>query len=341
MDIRKTTLMATAALFFILAASCNKDKDKTTTSLSFTGALDFTVPAYVNPGDIIEAEPRGMNKDTVDFGYYWTVTPIRDYKDTTRYLGDPASVTGKFSFEVPDTVCTMTVTCVAFATGYYTTSATYNVTIVKPGFEDGSLTEDGITPEMPSIVDARDGKTYYYKQIGSNNWFVRNLAYSGSGVSFGGSAALDDVYGRYYSWEEAQTACPEGWQLPSADQWNELARAAGYNGEGTGDYLGIAGNLMVNAYFNTHRMWEYWPVVKITNSTGFSAIPTGYCTTTSAGVDGFGDYNYAVYWTGDEADVEGESYGLYRMIYVEKPDLMLDSTHKTGFQASVRCVQVY
>ena len=73
MDIRKTTLMATAALFFILAASCNKDKDKTTTSLSFTGALDFTVPAYVNPGDIIEAEPRGMNKDTVDIGYYWTV----------------------------------------------------------------------------------------------------------------------------------------------------------------------------------------------------------------------------------------------------------------------------
>lgn len=339
MDIRKTTLMATAALFLILAASCNKDKDKTTTSLSFTGSLDFTIPSYVNPGDKIEVEPRGMGKDTVDIGYYWTVTPIRDYKDTTRYLGDPASVTGKFSFEVPDTVCTMTVTCVAFATGYYTTSAAYNVTIVKPGFDGGSLTDDGITPFMSSIVDARDGRKYYYKTIGNFNWFVRNLAYSGSGVSFGGFDALDDVYGRYYSWEEAQTACPDGWMLPSADAWDELARVAGYNGEGKGDYLGIAGNLMVNAYFNSNRMWEYWPAVKITNSAGFSAIPTGYCTTASAGVNGYGDNSYAVYWTSDETDVDGEKYGLYRMIYVEKPDLLLGSTHKTGFHASVRCVQ--
>ena len=96
---------------------------------------------------------------------------------------------------------------------------------------------------------------------------------------------------------------------------------------------------MVNAYFNANRMWEYWPAVKITNSTGFSAIPTGYCTTSSAGVDGRDDYNYAVYWTADDKDVEGESFGLYRMIYVDKPDLMLGSNHKTVFYATVRCVQ--
>lgn len=338
MDFRKTMLLAAAAIFIFSAASCKKDDEKTTTSLSFTGVLDFTIPAYVNPGDEIEVEPRGMSKDTVDIGYYWTVTPIRDYKDTTRYLGDPASVTGKFSFEVPDTVCTMTVTCVAFATGYYTTSAAYNVVIAKPGF-DGSITEDEVAPTMSSVVDARDGKTYYYREIGDRDWFVRNLAYAGSGVSFEGCDALDDVYGRYYDWEEAQSACPEGWRLPTSDDWASLAAQAGYKGEGDGNYLGIAGNLMVNAYFNANRMWEYWPAVKITNSTGFSAIPTGYCTTSSAGVDGRDDYNYAVYWTADDKDVEGESFGLYRMIYVEKPDLMLGSNHKTGFYATVRCVQ--
>lgn len=87
MDFRKTMLLAAAAIFIFSAASCKKDDEKTTTSLSFTGVLDFTIPAYVNPGDEIEVEPRGMSKDTVDIGYYWTVTPIRDYKDTTRYLG--------------------------------------------------------------------------------------------------------------------------------------------------------------------------------------------------------------------------------------------------------------
>ena len=96
---------------------------------------------------------------------------------------------------------------------------------------------------------------------------------------------------------------------------------------------------MVNAYFNSNRMWEYWPAVKITNSTGFSAIPTGYCTTSSAGVDGRDDLNYAVYWTAEDEDVDGESFGLYRMIYVEKPDLMLGAAHKTGFCATVRCVR--
>lgn len=338
MDFRKTMLLAAAAIFIFSAASCKKDDETTTTSLSFTGVLDFTIPAYVNPGDKIEVEPRGMSKDTVDIGYYWTLSPIRDYKDTTRFLGDPASVTGKFSFEVPDTVCTMTLTCVAFATGYYTTSAAYNVVIVKPGF-DGSLTDDDVAPAMTSIVDNRDGKRYYYKRIGSRNWFVRNLAYAGSGVSYEGCDALDDVYGRYYTWNEAQNACPSGWHLPASEDWADLASQAGYKGEGNGDYLGIAGNLMVNAYFNANRMWEYWPAVKITNSTGFSAIPTGYCTTSSAGVTGHDDYNYAVYWTADDKDVEGESFGLYRMIYVEKPDLMLGSNHKTGFYATVRCVQ--
>ena len=168
---------------------------------------------------------------------------------------------------------------------------------------------------------------------------MRNLAYAGSGVSFEGCDALDDVYGRYYDWEEAQVACPEGWRLPASDDWASLAAQAGYKGEGDGNYLGIAGNLMVNAYFNSNRMWEYWPAVKITNSTGFSAIPTGYCTTSSTGVDGRDDLNYAVYWTAEDEDVDGESFGLYRMIYVEKPDLMLGAAHKTGFCATVRCVR--
>ena len=90
-----------------------------------------------------------------------------------------------------------------------------------------------------------------------------------------------------------------------------------------------------NAYFNSNRMWEYWPAVKITNSTGFSAIPTGYCTTSSTGVDGRDDFNYAVYWTAEDEDVDGESFGLYRMIYVEKPDLMLGIIGTQPFRISL------
>ncbi|MGM9736774.1 MAG: fibrobacter succinogenes major paralogous domain-containing protein [Candidatus Cryptobacteroides sp.] len=341
MELKKIFLLAGTAVMMLPVVSCKKDKDDTTLSNSFTGTLRFSVPACVLPGDVVEAEPRGMNKDTVDIGYYWTVSPILTDKDTTRALGDPASKTGKFSFEVPDTLGVLTVNCVAFATGYYTTSASYDCVVVNPEFGK-TLTEDGVEPTDPYIVDERDGKTYYYKRIGSRDWFVRNLSYTGAGISYLEAPALDDIYGKYYTWNEAAIACPEGWRLPVAADWLDLGKAAGYTGDdGNTDFLGVAGNLMVNGRFNGDRMWEYWPAVKITNSTGFSALPTGYITGDSSGHNSYGNNEYAVYWSGDtvKLDAGDEEQALYKMIYVERPDVMTGSSHKTGFYATVRCVR--
>lgn len=341
MDCRRMSLLAGALLTGLMVMSCHHDDDDTTVSNSFTGTLDFTIPAYVLPGDIVEAEPRGLAKDTVDKGYYWTVTPIFSSKDTTRFIGDDPSVTGRYSFEVPDTLGTLTVSCVAFAPGYYTSTASYYCEVVNPAFGK-TLTGDDVSEDMAYVEDGRDGKLYYYRKIGARDWFVRNLSYEGAGISFYDCPALDDIYGRYYTWDEAVEACPEGWRLPGADDWYDLAKAAGYAGDAPQlDYLGIAGNLMVNAYFNGTRMWEYWPAVKITNRTGFSSIPTGYSTWTSDGSSFYGSLTYAVYWSAETVAVpdDEEEQALYRMIYVEKPDIMAGSAHKTGFNASVRCVR--
>ena len=35
---------------------------------------------------------------------------------------------------------------------------------------------------------------------------------------------MDMIFGKYYTWTEAQTACPEGWELPSDADFVELAR---------------------------------------------------------------------------------------------------------------------
>lgn len=322
-------------------ASCHKDKDNSSTSNSFTGTLDFKIPSYVLPGDIVEAEPRGLSKEDTDVGYYWTVSHLSNVKDTTRYLGDPESVTGKFSFEVPDTLGTLTVACVAFATGYYTSSASYYCEVVNPAFGK-TLTGDEVSEDMDNIKDARDGKTYYYRKIGGQDWFVRNLSYTEVGVPYADATAMDDIFGRYYTWNEAQTVCPEGWRLPSNEDWLGLVQNAGYTGDDAMDnYLGAAGSLMVNAYFNDNRMWEYWPDVKVTNVVGFSSLPTGYAVSTSSRNDFFGGSEYAVYWTSDSMDVsgDGEEQGVYRMIFEQKPDVLLGTAHKTGFRASVRCVR--
>ena len=228
----------------------------------------------------------------------------------------------------------MTLTCNAFAKGYYTKTYSSYITIVDPAFGQ-SLTKDGVSEDDLNITDARDGKKYYYRKIGNRDWFLRNVAYGEKGESFLGCPVMDDVIGRYYTWNDAQTVCPSGWRVPSDSDWLDLAAAGGYAGEKADEsYIGIAGALMVDAYFNSEKMWEYWPAVKITNKTGFCAIPSGYGNLASENVF-TGGMEYAVYWSSESYD----DYGVYRMINMNKPDFMREGINKDNFLASVRCVR--
>ena len=116
--------IAVAALF--ASVSCKKDKDDSVTKLTLKGTLDFDSPAYVRKGEVVKAVPKGLSKNTVDIGYYWTASPLYTKRDTTRNLGDPSTVDGTYTFTVKDTtLMTFTISCVAFADGYYTKSASY------------------------------------------------------------------------------------------------------------------------------------------------------------------------------------------------------------------------
>lgn len=322
--------LAVSALF---VASCHKDKDDETTSKSFSGTIAFDLPVYVSPGDSYTLTPKGL-KDTVDIGYYWTASPLYTKNDTTRFLGDDSSVTGAYVFNVKDTLCQVSLKCVAFATGYYTSSSTFTCVIVS----DNSITGDGIDRSTPRLVDTRDGTLCYYETIDTLDWFVRNLSYKEDGHSYYGCDAMDDVYGKYYTWNEAQNACPDGWHLPSNEEWLALANHAGYKGtDAAADFTSVAGNLMVNASFNGDRMWEYWPAVNITNSTNFSAIPTGYGVWNGTTFAFSGDLEYAAFWTSDESS-DGNK-GIYRYMYVESPTLYAAQADKDNFVANVRCVR--
>lgn len=338
----KAALQLAAIALLALATGCKGDDDDESTSQYMSGTLAFSVPSYVLPGDVLNPVPGGVTAGGNDIGYYWTVSPVKTTKDTTRYLGDADDVTGALKFVVPDTLCQLTFACTAFAESGYYTSTTYKYsTIVSPEF-GRTLTNDGVTKSLTHVTDARDGKVYYYRKIGDLDWFVRNVSYRECGISYYNSPALDDIYGRYYTWNEAQSICPEGWRVPSLDDWYSLAKVAGFTGESASSlYSGISGNLMVDAKFNGEKMWEYWPAVKITNSTGFCALPTGFAMSASSENDFYGNLEYAVYWTSNDftPDGEDEAQGIFEMMYVEKPDVQTGSAHKTGFSASVRCVR--
>lgn len=222
MSYKKFVIMAAAVLSAVSLSSCKKDKDGTTTSYKeFSGTLKFTVPSFVGKGETLNVVPRGLEKESVKVGYYWTASPLYEKKDTTKTQDDPATVTGAYDLKIKDTLCTVTLTCNAFAKGYYTKTYSSYITIVDPAFGQ-SLTKDGVSEEDLNITDARDGKKYYYRKIGNRDWFLRNVAYGEKGESFLGCPVMDDVIGRYYTWNDAQTVCPSGWRVPSDSDWLDL-----------------------------------------------------------------------------------------------------------------------
>ena len=81
-----------------------------------------------------------------------------------------------------------------------------------------------------TFTDPRDGNKYEYITIGEQVWMTENLSHrsrEGSSVYFHGISDPDTVqnneyFGRLYAFETALTVCPDGWHLPSDEEWTVL-----------------------------------------------------------------------------------------------------------------------
>lgn len=356
MSLRKlnTVILATAA---ILAAVSCKDKEETTISPSMNGSMKISAPAFVEQKAVVNFKQRGvLHPEGGVIGYCWKVSPVMAKNDTTRFENgldkNGKESEGNLTYQFPDSLGTYTVSCIAFASGYSSTSQTVYVEVVKGG-QDGSITGIDFSGDRTVTID---GRTYSIARIGGTEWLRRNIARDGSGLPYKNCKAMSDVLGRYYSWEEASKICPEGWRLPSEEDWMELAKAAGAT-EKPEKFMsarGVAAALMGNAAFNGTRMWEYWPAVgEITDAVKTSMVPAGFVTLGSRSTEQNDDQymeftypkadfkgirEYAVFWTGDKVEGDG-SKAYYRYLIADQPDLMIGTGDTNTFGASVRCVR--
>ena len=134
------------------------------------------------------------------------------------------------------------------------------------------------------LNDVRDDRIYKTVWIGEHLWMAENLnyAYMPDTLSFcyKDSAEYCKKYGRHYRWSAAMDSaarfsdngedcgdgetcsptypvrgvCPDGWHLPTADEWEELLAVCGNDGK----------------LCKSASDWDG------TDSVGFSALPAGY-----------------------------------------------------------------
>lgn len=91
--------------------------------------------------------------------------------------------------------------------------------------DDGSDTGE---PQNPNILtDSRDSYQYKIRKIGETFWMLENMRFT-----IQGSKCNDcKTKGRHYNLNMAKNVCPEGWTLPTINDFNALSQAGGsFNG---------------------------------------------------------------------------------------------------------------
>ena len=337
----KTWKIAFALLALaVMAIACSDDDDDSYSYMS--GSLSLTFPSYVNPGYTktftIDSLMTVYRSDGGTVGYRFTDPSTGTYDTLVTAYGE--ILEHDYTVTVPDSLDNLTLTLTAFAPSgsyYYSSSATKTFTVVKPGLDGtGSITNFAIDDTIDkTFTDERDGKSYYYSTVGETDWMRQNLGWSGSGVSYEECEAMDEIFGRFYTWEEAQTACPDGWRLPSDADWAALGELYGSNSEAGTHLKDLAGDLMENIYFNGTRMWEYWRDVNVTNAARLSIMPVGYGIIDGTDYEFANAYYYAAFWTADEVGDEG----VFRYIFEDEDIVYYGTFSKTDVILSVRCVR--
>ena len=146
--------------------------------------------------------------------------------------------------------------------------------------------------EYGELLDARDNQVYRTVKIGKQEWMAQNLNYEAdSSFCDGGDPAFCEMYGRLYTWNAAvgksmsecsydedcdfskdtipsisriRGVCPDGWHMPSFDDFYTLQTTVA---ELYPEKFGLLGSRLMKSQ-------NGWEEGLATNETGFSVLPS-------------------------------------------------------------------
>lgn len=213
--------------------------------------------------------------------------------------------------------------------------------------------------EYGELLDARDNQVYRTVKIGKQEWMAQNLNYEAdSSFCDGGDPAFCEMYGRLYTWNAAvgksmsecsydedcdfskdtipsisriRGVCPDGWHMPSFDDFYTLQTTVA---ELYPEKFGLLGSRLMKSQ-------NGWEEGMATNETGFSVLPSKGWTF---------NQESAAFWIAevhleydDNPNFHKSQYSHNSNIYIEftaRDDAFPEyDVTKKGYHFSVRCLK--
>lgn len=197
------------------------------------------------------------------------------------------------------------------------------------------VTTDYLNPDISygELLDKRDNHVYRTIVISNHVWTAQNMDFNiGSDSAIASWCYNNDPqncekYGRLYTWDAAQKVCPEGWHLPTSEDWTELLADYACDEEllddGTWAYDCVGNMLKSTATWNED--------IEKTNALGFSITGSGAIFDKTSIALG----EVAFFWSATDTL---SLYALATLIQTDEEIVLLGATNK-DYGLSVRCVK--
>jgi len=169
------------------------------------------------------------------------------------------------------------------------------------------------------FIDNRDNHQYNWVKIGTQTWMAENLAFKPQSDywSYNNQDSNVDTYGYLYTWQIAQSICPQGWHLPTKEEWQTLNK----------NWKLHSGNKL------KEKGTAHWqsPNAEATNESHFTALPGG------ANFDGsFSSQGRSGFWWSSTEIDDKNAYAF--VLRAKDPGISWYSGSKTR-GLSVRCIK--